>query len=617
MKGMRKIKMDTLLPIGGYEYDKDKYSFDEAWENLERSFQKGEFIVCFAVSQSEDEKYINLDYHNIRGKIFRGYLTQNRKLHNEYFVGKSFCVGIFKLDKRQRTFVATHIPVEAEGRRQLSLLAHKDKISGIISYIDNEGSYAFVDVKEGLAFYISARNLLWRPTGCCKIDRYYSVGEYIEGTIIFLESIEKPQHSTVGAITCLDFEQKWEPECENLKIGEIAEGVPMRELLQQNKYFIPYSKHIYIEFQSGKDLSEQKEVKVVITEIDEEKHLVRAALADDIEKQETDDIPQEEDESSANDVTEERKTKKTGSLFDMEIKAVVSPFSLREADEKEFESTPNGVPNFSLVKSRIKMGHINEQHFNILKIINVLIFCTSKQIMSLLFSRGELPQRLTRDKLNKRLDTMLSLGLIDRIRFTSNEGEGIYRVYFLNKNGEALLRGYLGIKRTSYQEALLATPTSMIKRYLATNQIILAYKEKFDFMRSFYIRELLWCDSNTPIKPSGLITFSNSVFLLETRRRFTGWKEELAEKIRRYDFLFENYQNGILPANTQFLLNKQVYFLIVCEDMVHALEIRDLLWGHTIYPYLFLPMTSWSFRKISIIPFFDLKGWSKKLSITM
>lgn len=67
--------MDTLLPIGEYEYDKDKYSFDEAWENLERSFQKGEFIVCFAVNQSEDEKYINLDYHNIRGKIFRGYLT--------------------------------------------------------------------------------------------------------------------------------------------------------------------------------------------------------------------------------------------------------------------------------------------------------------------------------------------------------------------------------------------------------------------------------------------------------------------------------------------------------------------------------------------------------------
>lgn len=602
--------VNSLLPVGEYTYDKDEYSFDEAWENLEKCFANKEFIVCFAVSESEDGAYINLDYYNIRGKIFRGYLTQNRRLHNEYFIGKSFSVGIFKLNKREKTFVATHIPVELEAKRQLSALKCGEKIGGKISYIGGEGSYAFIDVKEGIMFFASAKNLFWRPIGCQKLDVYYSAGDHIVGTVNFLESEEKPQHSTMGALTCLNFEENWALETEEIKIGKIMEGFPRQEIMSQDMYYIPYSQHVYIEFCSKEVLPDKEEVRVQITEIDGDNHLVKAVLVNGGKKREIADHTEEKQEiESVENLNEEgKKINRTGSLFDLEIKATVSPFGVRVDEEIEFESTPNKNTTFSAIQKSIKAGHLNKQHFSILKAINLFIFCTTKQIMSWLYCNGELPEGFSQNKLNIRLDTMLRLGLVDRIRFKSSEGEGIYRVYFLNKNGERLLTGYLGTKRTSYQEALLATPVFEIKRYLATNQIILAFKEKFEFLESFSIRKLLWADNHPPVRPSVLMSFSNGNLLVETRRRYSGWKEDLVEKMKRYSLLFENHQKRILPDSAQFLLKKQMYLLVVCEDMEHALEIRNLLWGHTIYPYLFYTFDLLIFQKDVNFSIFRFEG---------
>ena len=81
--------MKSLLPIGEYPYTPEEYSFNEAWKKLENSFREGEFVVCYAVSESEDEKFINLDYHGVRGKLYRGYLSQNRHLNIKYYIGKT------------------------------------------------------------------------------------------------------------------------------------------------------------------------------------------------------------------------------------------------------------------------------------------------------------------------------------------------------------------------------------------------------------------------------------------------------------------------------------------------------------------------------------------------
>lgn len=602
--------INSLLPVGEYLYNKDEYSFDDAWENLEESYQNKKFIVCFAISQSEDGKYINLDYHNVRGKMFRGYITQNRRLNSEYFIRKTLCVSIFKLNKREKTFIATHIPVEQESKRLLSSLRLGDKISGIISYIGGEGSYAFIDIKEGIMFFVSAKNFFWRPVGCRRLDTCCSIGDRISGTINFLEPVEKPQHDTIGTLTCLNFEENWDLETKNLKIGRVVQGIPEQEVLSPNKYYIPFSQHVYIEFESEENLSNQKSVKIQLTEIDQNDHLVKAVLVKDNEEKIIHNYTEENQENKSINIFEKecKKIKKTGSLFDLEIKATVSPFCVHINEEKEFESTPNESRTFYSIQKGIKAGHINEQHFAILKAINLFVFCTSKQIMAWLYFNGKVSEGFRQDKLNSRLDTMVKLGLVDRIRFRSSEGEGIYRVYFLNKNGDRLLIGYLGNKRTSYQEALLVTPINEIKRCLATNQIILAFQEKFDFLSSFIIRKIIMADDTTPIRVSGMMNFSNGVFLLETRRRYSGWKEDLVEKVKRYSLLFENHQRGVLPIGSQFLLKKPIYLLLICEDLEHAIEIRNLFFGHTMYPLFFFTYDLLIFQKDINFTIFRFEG---------
>ena len=96
-------------------------------------------------------------------------------------------------------------------------------------------------------------------------------------------------------------------------------------------------------------------------------------------------------------------------------------------------------------------------------------------IMAYLNSTGSLPIDLSQNKLNLRISTMIKLGIIDVFRFNSDDGEGVFRVYFLARNGEQILKSYRGIKRTSFDSTALVTPVQDVKRYLATNQIILAF----------------------------------------------------------------------------------------------------------------------------------------------
>lgn len=598
--------MKELLPVGEYVYEKDEYSFDEAWKQLKRSYEENEFVVCFGLSESEDGAYINVDYHNIRGKIYRGYLTQNRKLHSDYFIGKSFCVDIFKLDERTKSFVATHIPVEEEGKRQLSSFRVGDRLSGVISYIGNDSSYAFVDVKEGLTFFLTAKNLLWRPVGCIRIESIYSLGDTVNATINFLENPKKPMYSTLGTLTCLNFEDNWEREIAELKIGKDIVGIAKQEILSYQTYYLPISQHVYIEFESKEILSVDEEVRVTITQIDADNHIIKALLLGNNQKEEEKSKEEKQEKKQQLEQIGGTKMEKTGSLFDLEIKATVSPFEVREDEMTDFESIPNKGTSFQIIQQRIKLKQISELHFNILKAINLFVFSTSKQIMAWLYCNKQLPHEMNQDKINHRLDTMTKLGLVDRIRFKSGEGEGIFRVYFLNKNGEKLLTGYLRTRHTSYHDALIVTPVSEIKRYLATNQILLAYQETFSFLRSFTVKKLLKADEEIPVRPSAVMDFSNSVLLVETRRRFSGWKEELLDKMKRYLLLFENYQKGILPINSEKLLRKRLYLLIVCEDMEQALEIRSLFWGYMdmLYPYIFFTYDLLIFKKSVNFSFF-------------
>ena len=63
---------------------------------------------------------------------------------------------------------------------------------------------------------------------------------------------------------------------------------------------------------------------------------------------------------------------------DSEIKATVSPFAIREGEIKVFDGK-DGYVSMNQIINRINIGHINDLHFKILKLVNELEFITSWQ----------------------------------------------------------------------------------------------------------------------------------------------------------------------------------------------------------------------------------------------
>ena len=182
--------------------------------------------------------------------------------------------------------------------------------------------------------------------------------------------------------------------------------------------------------------------------------------------------------------------------------------------------------------------------------------------------------------------------------------------YFLNKNGDILLQSLLNIKRTSYFSGQLARPASEIKRQLATNQILLAYKEKLGIVQDFYVHRTLIGEEGCPVRPSAILVCPNSTILLEAIRRYEGWKKKLHDKMIRYQMLFQKYsvQKGSeTPMDMEFL-NMPLYLIMICEDFEHACEIRELLFGLEIYPRLLFTYDLLIFRKEVSVSVFRFGG---------
>ena len=68
---------------------------------------------------------------------------------------------------------------------------------------------------------------------------------------------------------------------------------------------------------------------------------------------------------------------------DNEIKAVVSPFAVREGEIKTFDGK-DGYVSMNQIIHKINIGHINDLHFKILELVNEFEFITSRQIYQML-----------------------------------------------------------------------------------------------------------------------------------------------------------------------------------------------------------------------------------------
>ena len=212
---------------------------------------------------------------------------------------------------------------------------------------------------------------------------------------------------------------------------------------------------------------------------------------------------------------------------DNEIKTTVSPFAMREQEIKVFDGK-DGYVSMNQIIQKFNLGHLNEIHFEILKLVNKFEFLTSRQLFYLLqLEKVDVP---TQDKLNNKLEQLIKCKILTRYYFTSVEGSGIYRVYCMEKMGKYLLNSR-GIE-CKWQPTDNAKPVEMIKKKLSGNQIVIAYLRKSTNVDSYTLKPQI-TDKNTGkiFKPIANIKFnfgSNKIdFIYEVIRRNKEWKQQI------------------------------------------------------------------------------------------
>lgn len=259
-------------------------------------------------------------------------------------------------------------------------------------------------------------------------------------------------------------------------------------------------------------------------------------------------------------------------INDNEVKATKSPFAMRPNEEKVYD----GKAGYSSVNQAVFMvdqGYVNELHFEMLEIISDFEFITSRQIYQLLQMKGiEIKDQ---NKVNARLENLIKARAIVKYYFKSDEGNGIYRIYCLDKAGKYLLNSRE--IRSDWVQTNNTKPVHLIKKRLAGNQTIIAYKMKAKYFRNYVIDPVLMAKrQNIRFKVSGgVVTLSkdgrNTNFLFEAVRREPGWEEKLITKAQLYSEFYEYYN----MRDSGFDGVPQLVFL--GEDDTHLVEIFKLL----------------------------------------
>lgn len=254
-------------------------------------------------------------------------------------------------------------------------------------------------------------------------------------------------------------------------------------------------------------------------------------------------------------------------IKDNEIKAQVSPFAMREGEIKTFDGK-DGYVSMNQIVHKIDIGHITDIHFAILEIVNQFEFITSRQIYQLLELQGIDPQ--SQDKLNNKLESLVKCKILTRYYFTSDEGKGVYRIYCLEKMGKYLLNSKE--IECKWQQSDNTKPVAMIKKRLAGNQILIAYKNKVKAFAGYTIKPSLNAKvTGKAFKATGggvkLTKASKSIdFIFEIIRREDDWQKKLIDKIKLYKDFYENY----VPGDSGYSTMPQL--IIVAEDDKHMAE---------------------------------------------
>ena len=254
-------------------------------------------------------------------------------------------------------------------------------------------------------------------------------------------------------------------------------------------------------------------------------------------------------------------------IEDSEIKTTVSPFAIRPGEIKVFDGK-DGYVSMNQIIQKINVGHINDLHFRIMEIVNEYEFITSRQLFKLL--EKEKFELKSQDKLNNKLEQLVKSKILTRYYFNSPEGKGIYRVYCLEKMGKYLLNSR-GVE-CKWQPTDNTKPVAMIKKRLASNQLLISYKEKVQAFDSFQIKVPM----NAKIlgkqfkATGGKVTLSKNGksidFIFEVIRREDDWQKKLADKMKLYKDFYENF----VAMDSGFKTIPQL--ILLCEDEKHMAE---------------------------------------------
>ena len=253
-------------------------------------------------------------------------------------------------------------------------------------------------------------------------------------------------------------------------------------------------------------------------------------------------------------------------IKDSEIKAQVSPFAIREGEIKTFDGK-DGYVSMNQIVNKINIGHITDIHFKILEIVNDFEFITSRQIYQLLELSGIDPQ--SQDKLNNKLESLVKLKILTRYYFTSDEGKGVYRIYCLEKMGKHLLTSKE--IECKWQQSDNTKPVAMIKKRLAGNQILIAYKTKVKAFEKYTVKPIITAkQEGKTIKANGGVKLTKAGksidFIFDVTRREDDWQKKFTDKMKLYADFYENFVMGDSGYSSMPQL------ILVGEDEKHLAE---------------------------------------------
>ncbi len=257
---------------------------------------------------------------------------------------------------------------------------------------------------------------------------------------------------------------------------------------------------------------------------------------------------------------------------DQDIKTKVSPFAIREGEIKVFDGK-DGYVSMNQIIEKINIGHISEVHFKIMELINEFEFMTSRQIYQLLDK--EKYEIKSQDKLNNKLEQLVKSKILTRYYFNAEEGKGIYRIYCLEKMGKYLLNSR--DIECRWQPTDNTKTVAIIKKRLAENQTLIAYKNKVKAFESFQVKVPLKAkNSGKTFKATGgRVTLSKNDkkldFIFEVVRRDDDWENKFIEKMKLYKDFYENFE----PMDSGFMNMPQL--IILCEDERHMAEVFKVI----------------------------------------